>query len=277
MTSELAARRFADTASVSIRRAPSAPAGTLVMLHGLGGCMSQFDPILRRLHCPDHDLIRVDLRGHGATRVTGNPASFTFAQFALDVVTLLGRSARARPVTGVGISMGAGVLASIQLRHHGLFDQLVLVRPTWEDQPSPAHLVPFQDIAVLLGSHEPDTGAAIFRSSPAYQQIRRQSAYAASSLLEQFTAPGARTRRVRLARMPASTPFPSLAHLQAVTAPATVVATAGDPLHPVAIARNWASHLPQARCELIPAKTARDQRYARELAGLVSQALAAVG
>jgi pimeloyl-ACP methyl ester carboxylesterase len=243
------------------------------MLHGLGGSMSQFDPIRRRLRCPDHDLISVDLRGHGATQVTGRPASFTFAQLALDIVTLLGRSVLAHPLTGVGISMGAGVLASIQLRHHGLFDQLVLVRPAWENQPSPAHLRPFQDIALLLGSHEPDKGAVIFRSSPAYRQIYRQSADAADSLLEQFTAPGARERRVRLARMPASTPFRSLADLQAVTVPATVVAAPGDPLHPVAIARNWAAHLPQARYELIPAKTCRDQRYAQALAGLVGQAV----
>jgi pimeloyl-ACP methyl ester carboxylesterase len=44
--------------------------------------------IRRRLHCPDHDLIKVDLRGHGATRLNESPASFTFTQLALDVVML---------------------------------------------------------------------------------------------------------------------------------------------------------------------------------------------
>lgn len=45
MTSELAARRFADAASVSIRRVPSAPVGTLVMLHDwAAACRSSIDP-----------------------------------------------------------------------------------------------------------------------------------------------------------------------------------------------------------------------------------------
>jgi pimeloyl-ACP methyl ester carboxylesterase len=277
MTSQLAARRFSGAANVALRRACPDPDGTVVMLHGLGGDISQFAPILPGLRCPAYDVVRVDMRAHGATHLIGSPANFTFAQLALDVITLLERAAFPRPLIGVGISMGSGVLAAMELSRPRIFDRLFLVRPAWEDQPEPGNLRPFQEIALLLGTYGPAEGAMIFRSSHAFRHIRRQSSYAATSLLEQFSAPEAQARAVRLTRMPVSTPFCSLADLSAITIPATVVATPDDPLHPVPIAQNWTRNLRSAQFELIPAKNSHDQCYAHRLAQLLTRSLSPVG
>jgi pimeloyl-ACP methyl ester carboxylesterase len=244
------------------------------MLHGLGGDTSQFDSILPFMTCPGYEMVRIDMRGHGATPVTGTGADFTFRQLALDVTTLLRRLACAAPLIGVGVSMGAGVLATIALAEPGAFSRLFLIRPAWEDLPNPPHLRPFQEVGALLGSYGSGRGAAVFLATPTYRRLLAQSPYAAYTLLREFAAPHAITRRARLQRMPAATPFDSISHLQKVTIPVTVVATPWDPLHPVPIARHWAEHLPQARLELIPPKALDNDRYSRHLGRMINRTLA---
>jgi pimeloyl-ACP methyl ester carboxylesterase len=243
------------------------------MLHGLGGDISQFDPIMNYLRCPAHDLVRIDMRAHGATQLIGNEQDFTFGQFSLDVATLLDHLACPAPLTGIGISMGAGVLASLAIAEPSRFRRLFLVRPAWEDQPSPVHLRPFQEVAALLGAHGRSEGARLFQASDTFRRIQAESPYAADTLLREFAAPSAVARRIRLERMPASTPFSSLRDLHAITLPVEVIGTQCDLLHPVAIARHWAEHLPQATYHLIPPKTSSDERYARRLGELVTAAL----
>jgi pimeloyl-ACP methyl ester carboxylesterase len=262
-------------AEAHVSRLPSArPAtGTVIMLHGLGGDISQFDPIINFLRCPAYHLVRIDMRAHGATQLIGNEQDFTFRQFSLDVATLLDHLAYTAPMIGIGISMGAGVLASMAIAEPSRFSRLFLVRPAWEDRPGPAHLRPFQEVAALLGSRGPGEGARLFQLSDTFRRIQDQSPYAADTLLREFAAPRARARRIRLERMPASTPFSSLRELNKITLPVAVIGTQRDPLHPIAIARHWAKHLPQATYHPIPPKTSSDERYARRLGQIVTASL----
>jgi pimeloyl-ACP methyl ester carboxylesterase len=243
------------------------------MLHGLGGDVSQFDPIMHYIRCPAYHLIRADMRAHGATQLIGTERDFTFAQFSRDVTALLNRLPGTARLTGIGVSMGAGVLASLALAEPSRFRRLFLVRPAWEDQPGPDHLQPFQEIAALLGTLGGSEGARKFQASGTFRRIWAESPYAAATLLGEFRSQDAVARRMRLDRMPASTPFSSLQDLRAITVPAAVIATEHDPLHPVAIAEHWAEHLPQATYHLIPAKTSQDQSYSRCLGELVTASL----
>lgn len=268
------ARRYAAVAHAAHTPSALPTAGTVVMLHGLGGDTTQFDSILHYLRCPAYHVVRIDMRAHGATQLIGSESDFTFRQFALDVAALLDQRAYATPLIGVGVSMGAGVLASIAVAGPSRFSRLFLVRPAWEHLPNPDHLRPFQEVAALLGSRGSSEGKRLFRSSNTFRQLQGQSPYAAETLLREFAAPQAAARRVRLERMPACTPFDSLADLRKITIPVTVVGTQRDPLHPMAIARHWAEYLPQARCELVPPKSSQDERYAQRLGQLVTESLA---
>jgi pimeloyl-ACP methyl ester carboxylesterase len=273
LTPDQSARLYAAKAHVSYLPSARRAAGAVIMLHGLGGDTSQFDPIMNCLRCPAYHLVRIDMRAHGATQLIGHEQDFTFRQFSLDVAALLDHLAYTVPLTGIGISMGAGVLASMALAEPRRFSRLFLVRPAWEDQPSPVHLRPFQEVAALLGSCGPSEGARLFQASDTFRRIQVQSPYAAGTLLREFAAPRARARRVRLERMPASTPFSSLRELRKITVPMAVIGTQRDPLHPVAIARHWAEHLPRAIYYLIPPKTSSDERYARCLGQIVTASL----
>jgi pimeloyl-ACP methyl ester carboxylesterase len=243
------------------------------MLHGLGGDISQFDPIMNHLRCQAYHMVRIDMRAHGATQLIGHEQDFTFRQLSLDVAALLDHLAYTVPLAGIGISMGAGVLASMAVAEPSRFSRLFLVRPAWEDQPGPVHLRPFQEVAALLGSSGPREGARLFQATDTFRQIQAQSPYAADTLLREFAAPRARARRIRLERMPATTPFSSLRELRKITVPVAVIGTQRDPLHPTAIARHWAEHLPQAVYHLIPPKTSSDERYSQRLGQIVTASL----
>jgi pimeloyl-ACP methyl ester carboxylesterase len=273
LTPQQSACLYAAQAHVSQMPPRGPAAGAVIMLHGLGGDVSQFDPIVKHVHRPAYHMVRIDMRAHGATQLIGTGQDFTFGQFSLDVAALLDHLVCPVPLTGIGISMGAGVLAALAIAWPGRFRRLLLVRPAWEAQPSPAHLRPFQEVAALLGTHGPSEGARLFQASGTFLRMQSESAYAAGTLLREFASPNAVARRIRLERMPASTPFSSLRDLRAVTVHAEVIATPRDPLHPVAIAQHWAENLPQAAYHLIPPKTSSDERYARRLAERITASL----
>lgn len=263
------ALRFACQAHVAHTPSAGRPRGTLIMLHGLGADITQFDPILHRMDAADHDIVRVDLRSHGRTPDIGGDTDLTFQQLGMDLAALLNQRSFTPPLTGVGISMGAGALAAAALRDTGLLSSLLLIRPAWLDQPNPPNLAPFQQIAALLRDLAPAQAEAAFRTSPTFQNIQAASAYAADSLISQFHTPDAARRRARLSKMPASTPVRALSELEDLRIPTLVVGTTDDPIHPLTIAHQWSRHVPGARHTTVSPKSLDDDHYERQLAGII--------
>ncbi|MFC4465317.1 alpha/beta fold hydrolase [Streptomyces xiangluensis] len=265
------ADHYAAVAHVEQRRsgAPSPSVGTMLLLHGLGGDTTQFDAFLPHLARLPYDLLMPDMRAHGRTELTGDAHEFTFQHLSADIRALLADRAVAQPVIGVGISMGAGVLAALAIQEPRTFAGLVFIRPAWEDRADPANLRAFRDIATLLASQNIAAAAAEFAQSPVYQAVRAESETAADSLMDQFSAPHAAGRRLRLARMPLSTPFASLADLHRIRPPVAVIGTRHDPLHPLAIARNWAASC-SATLSVVPPKSADDDRYFTESVAIIT-------
>ncbi|MFD8381795.1 alpha/beta fold hydrolase [Streptomyces sp. NPDC059679] len=263
------ADRYVRAAHVRCRHTGAQNAGTLLLLHGLGGDTTQFDPFQPHLEQLPYDLIVPDMRAHGRTLETGGPHEFTFRQFSADVMALLRIHSVRRPLIGVGISMGAGVLAAVSLQEPGLFAGHVFIRPAWEDRASPANLQAFETIASLLAAHDIATAAAEFEKSPIFQAIRDESEDAAASLMGQFTAPHATHRRLRLARMPKSTPVTDMTDLRRLQRPVAVIGTPQDPIHPLSIAESWASSCGIAP-HVVPPKSAGDDRYITQSAAIIS-------
>ncbi|MFD1538011.1 alpha/beta fold hydrolase [Nonomuraea guangzhouensis] len=258
--------RYAEVAHVMLRRPHTPASGTMLLLHGLGGDTTQFAPFLPHLARLPCDLLIPDMRAHGLTPLIGDASDFTFQRFSADIAALLRTRAIQPPLIGVGISMGAGVLAALALHSPGALAGLVFIRPAWEDQADPPHLRAFSTIAGLLATRD---GAAEFARSPVYRAVRAESATVADSLMDQFGSPHAAERRLRLERMPLSTPFAELADLRRIRTPATVIGTRHDPLHPLTIARRWAGACGTA-LHVVPPKSAHDDRYIAESAAIIT-------
>src|SRR5829696_9570808 len=95
----------------------------LILLHGGLGSGEMFGPIIPRLS-EAHQIIAVDLQGHGRTADVDRPMSLE--TMADDIAALIGHLELGR-VDLIGYSLGGGVAFQTASRHPGLVRKLVVV------------------------------------------------------------------------------------------------------------------------------------------------------
>lgn len=243
-----------------------------LLLHGLGADRTQpvnlFGPVLE---ATGETVLAPDVRAHGASTLIGRPADFALdalaGEIAASAATELGVRLRVEPVTLIGISMGAALALRIALGGLLPVRRAVFVRPAFTREALPPNLRAFPVIAELLARLGPEGGAAALRETSIYQRVAAQSPLGARGLLSQFTAPDAAARAVRLAEVPRNRAYHDPAELAALAArgvPSLVVAAPRDPVHPVAVAEDWAAGLGAALLRV----PARDDGQAAQTAAL---------
>lgn len=104
--------------------APTAPA--VVLIGSLGSTLVMWEPTLPALE-PALRVIRVDLRGHGASPVP--PGPYAMDDLAADVTAVLDDLGVAR-ASVVGISLGGMIAATLAARHPDRVDRLALLCTT---------------------------------------------------------------------------------------------------------------------------------------------------
>lgn len=267
---------------------------TFVLLHGLGSDRRQplelFGPVLASGGVAADRVIAPDVRAHGASKVVGEPADFALDRLAEEVAAeVLGElAARSgdgeasaglakRPITILGISMGAAIALRIALRGLLPVERAVFVRPAFGDESLPVHLRPFPVIGQLLHDLGPERGAARFRETTPYRRVAEASPAGGHALLFQFAAPDAARRARRLVEIPRNRAFAADAELAGLAGRgirSLVIGAERDPVHPLELAERWAGGL-GAPLEVVPprddgqaAQTAvLHERLARRLEG----------
>lgn len=211
--------------------------GLLLALHGLTGTREQPRAYLRGFASPVIGLLAPDLRAHGETALLGAPEDFTPSQLAGDVEALVRRLGLvSRRVFTLGVSLGATVALELVRRASLDIAAAVYVRPAHASTPAP-HLRVNASIAAYL---QDDPGTALERlcASDEYRAVAAVSATAAASLCDKVTRPRSAERAFRLERGAAWTAFAAGERIVAGS-PALVVGARDDPLHPLAVAREW--------------------------------------
>ncbi|MCI2957467.1 alpha/beta hydrolase [Agromyces atrinae] len=228
---------------------------TTLLLHGLGADSAQplglFSPVLDAL---GHDDVSApDVRAHGtAAHPLGTPADYALDRLADDVLSRVGTLDG--PVTLIGISMGAALALRIALRRLVPIERAIFVRPAFGSMPLADNLAPFPVIGELLRSRGPVEGARVFRQSEAYHRIELASPAGGRGLLSQFRATDATGRSIRLIEVPRNRAYASSAELTGLADVATaVIGAPRDPVHPFALAEEWAGGL-GAPLERLPAR-----------------------
>ncbi|MEV4810688.1 alpha/beta fold hydrolase [Micromonospora avicenniae] len=208
-----------------------------VFAHGLGNGIATTRPFGSGV---TGRKIFFQFRGHG--RSDAPPGSWSYADLARDVRAIADLSGATR---AFGASLGAGALCRLLSQSPERFERLVFFLPAVLDRPRGE--VARQRLTALLdavGSGDASAVAeavsvelpAAIRNTPAGWAYLRQRL---DQLLRDGLAPG-------LASLPEQTALPDAAVLSAVTAPALVIACAGDDLHPVEVAEQLAAALPRA-------------------------------
>lgn len=241
----------------------------ILLLHGLGSSSRGPLALVRPVLPARERVLAPDVRAHGASPLLGDAANFTLESLAGEIAAGLPRE----PLTIIGVSMGAAIglrlalLADIEVR------ALVFLRPAFTTQPEPANLAAFPVMGELLATVGAERGELLFRESPYFRDLERESPLGAAGAIDQFRQSDAAARAIRLIEIPRNTAFTSAADLAGIAAPASVVAAPRDPVHPVEVAELWAQSLPNARLTVVPARDDGLPAYTAALRAAVRAAL----
>lgn len=245
----------------------------LVLLHGLGADHRQ---VVSALLAPDgYRCVCPDMPGHGDTPLAPPPAGAGFRTYAALVRALLDELGMPRAVLG-GISMGAATALRVALDAPDRVAGLILIRPSWLDQPAPPHLA----IVGRVGRWQqqaPHDAEARLEADVEYREILAANPAVAQSVHGLLTRPQALEAARVLDLMVADRPLRSVEELAAVCCKSLVIANDGDPLHPVRIAQAIADRLPQSRLELVPSRYLKPAEHLAALRAAVSHFLDQLG
>jgi len=208
-----------------------------VFAHGLGNGIATTRPFGSGV---TGRKVFFQFRGHG--RSDAPPGPWSYADLARDLRAMadLGGASRA-----FGASLGAGALCRLLAESPDRFERLVFFLPAVLDRPRGD--AARQRLTALLDAVESGDASAVadvvsvelpaaVRNTPAGWAYLRQRL---DQLLRDGLAPG-------LTSLPDQVALADVGALAAVTAPALVIACAGDDLHPVDVAERLAAALPAA-------------------------------
>jgi pimeloyl-ACP methyl ester carboxylesterase len=242
-------RDYATEASFALEH-PERP-GLIVALHGLTGSRSQPLALLHGLDDRAWGVLAPDMRAHGETRLVGPPEKFTPAQLARDVVSLLeGQRLTPRRIVVLGISLGATVALEIVRQRALELAGCAFVRPA-HGSAHPAHLDVNLEIARYL-REDPATALKRLLASSSYRAIAAASASGAANLRQKVAKDLSVERVMRLERGS----WVAFGQDERVEPgiPTLVLAAEKDPLHPVAIAREWHRRIAQSQLVVAPSR-----------------------
>jgi pimeloyl-ACP methyl ester carboxylesterase len=196
-------------------------------------------------------LLRYDARGHGRSTGRPDPADYTWAHLAGDLLAVLdsqapeGSQPRAagRPesnrVSWAGTSMGCGTLLHAALRAPDRFDRLILAIPPTAWATRPAQAVLYRSGAEFI---ERNGGPAWLS---AMEQLPQPEIFA--GLLDGFAPDADLDLLPWILRGAADSDLPEPSALGALRMPVLILAWDTDPGHPVSTAQRLAEVLPDAR------------------------------
>ncbi|WFE51574.1 alpha/beta hydrolase [Micromonospora sp. WMMD1155] len=208
-----------------------------VFAHGLGNGIATTRPFGSGV---TGRKVFFQFRGHGRSEAPNGPWTYTDLARDLRAIADLGGASRA-----FGASLGAGALCRLLTESPDRFEKLVFFLPAVLDQPrGPVAADRITDLLEAVESGDASAVADVVtlelpagvRNTPAGWAYLRQR-------LDQLLRDGLAGS---LADLAAQTPLRDVTDLAAVTAPALVIANAGDDLHPVEVAERLAAALPQA-------------------------------
>lgn len=148
----------------ALTKTPAEGAPLIFAFHGTGGDEHQFYSLIEEI-APDAGIVspRGDVSEHGAARFfrrTGE-GIYDMADLAMRIEKMAGfikghRDANpGAPVYGFGYSNGANILASVVLKHAGLFERVGLLHPLipWKPEPNPE--LKGLDVLITAGENDP--------------------------------------------------------------------------------------------------------------------------
>jgi pimeloyl-ACP methyl ester carboxylesterase len=154
--------QYADVNGINLYYEIHGGGRPLILLHGGLGSGEMFGPILPAL-TRGHQVIAVDLQGHGRTADIDRPLSIEL--MADDIAALIGHLGLERPDV-MGYSLGGGVALLTAIRHPEVVGRLVAVSANLRRSAI------YPEMLVLQGQVGPEA-AEFMKDTPMYQLYQR--------------------------------------------------------------------------------------------------------
>jgi len=222
-----------------------------LFLHGLCGDAGQpleLFPQDSGWHC--HAL---ECRGHGDSDI-GAVSELSISRFTDDAALFLRTLDGPPPVIG-GISMGAAIALRLAVMHPDIASGLVLARPAWVAQQSPATLAPHREVAALMAAYDPDKAKRLFKATDIARLVAAESPDNLTSLLGFFDRHPVGQTQALLAAIAKDGPGVDRSQIAEINLPTLVIGTNRDFVHPLSMAEELTSMISSATLARIVAKS----------------------
>ncbi len=240
-----------------------------VFQHGLCGDAGQ--PLQVFPDSFGYRCLTLECRGHGQSEA-GPIQSHSIATFANDVAAMIELQKLDKPLFG-GISMGAAIALRLAVTRPDLVGALVLARPAWLVDEAPANMAPNTLVGELLKTHAPAQARARFEAAPLVAQLALEAPDNLASLRGLFSREPIAITAELLTRISADGPGVSKSDLSALKIPVLVIGHANDYVHPLSLAKELASLIPEAQFVEITPKAIDPARYRDDFRAALSQFL----
>jgi len=220
----------------------------VVLLHGLTATHRYVVMGSRSLERSGLRVIAYDARGHGASDPAPEPAAYTYADLAHDLLALLDSRGIERAVLA-GASMGAHTALRLALERPARVAGLVLITPAYDpdDHGDEASLRRWDALSDGLREGGVEGFVSAYGEPAGDPRWRETLLRVIRQRLSAHEHPDAVADALRA--VPRSRPFDSLEVLTGIDVPAVVVADRDepDPGHPLAVGEAYAALIPGAR------------------------------
>jgi pimeloyl-ACP methyl ester carboxylesterase len=173
----------------------------------------------------------IEARGHGASEA-GDPALFSLALFTADLAEYIERHLEPPVVVG-GISMGAALAVRLAVERPDLVRALVIVRPAWVTEATPANMAPNALVGRLLGSTDQETARQQFLADDLTIELEKHAPDNMASLSGFFSREPKEVTAALLASISKDGPGITTTDLKAIQLPTLVIGHGLDSIHPL--------------------------------------------
>jgi 3-oxoadipate enol-lactonase len=245
MTFEIASLA-ASGQTVTLRCEEAGDGPPILLLHGLTATRRNVVQGSKHLPRRGRRLIGYDARGHGESERAPHPDEYEYADLVRDLEFVLDRLSLERPVLA-GSSMGAATAMAYTLEHPDRVAALVQITPAYDGSPRAGHdqLEAWERLADGLESDGIDGFVAAAGLERLPERWREAAALATRQRIERNRDLLAVADAIRV--VPRSRAFDGLERLETLDVPTLVVGSRdeADPLHPLAVAQEYAERLPR--------------------------------
>lgn len=241
-----------DSCSVRLHYEESGEGTPVVFCHGLGGHCERELPWTRELSAMGYRVVVYSARGHGKSTPLKNPGDYAFEAMRADLARVMDTLNIERAVVGGG-SMGAATTLSFTLNFPERVSALIQLGPAFGSAPIDMVAAGFSIFADYIEEHGVDQAIdKLIENVPLIAAMAVEDPGMISDLREQWNSHEPSSLVAAMRGVPQSRPFSDITDLESIGVATLIVASAGDPVHPLAVAEEYARHIPNSNLRQVP-------------------------